>query len=276
MARPNVKITSPQLLRNDTVEIALRAEVERLPDWKNAFSRQRKDSRFYEIVEDTLTVGFDYRYFVIRDAQGGTLCIQPFFILDQDLAAGLPMKVRAPVDAVRRLCPRFLQLRTLMVGCAAGEGHLDGCESRHGILAPLLASAIVAHARRLGARLILLKEFPAKYRRTLSIFLRHGFIRVPSLPMTRLNIDYPSFDEYMKQALNSATRTKLRRKFRATEKKPPIEMSVVQDVSPIIEEIYPLYLQVYDRSSFHFEKLTKAFFCKLKRFPADLNRDSQG
>ena len=50
--------------------------------------------------------------------------------------------------------------------------------------------------------------------------------------MTRLNIDYSSFDDYMNRALNSATRRKLRKKFRASANAPAIEMSVVSDASP--------------------------------------------
>jgi predicted N-acyltransferase len=110
-----------------------------------------------------------------------------------------------------------------------------------------------------------LKEFPARYREPLSCFLHHGFSRVPSLPMTRLNIDYPSFDVYMARALNGATRRKLRKKFAATAAAPPIGMSVLDDVAPVVDEIYPLYLQVYNRSKLHFEKLTKPFLCGLGR-----------
>jgi len=83
------------------------------------------------------------------------------------------------------------------------------------------------------------------------------------MPLARLNIDYPSFDDYMKLALNSPTRTKLRRKFRAATRDQPIELSVTNDVASIIDEIYPLYLQVYARSQLHFEKLSKDFFSRL-------------
>ena len=38
-------------------------------------------------------------------------------------------------------------------------------------------------------------------------------------------------------------------------------MSVVTDVTPIIDEIYPLYLQVYERSTLQFEMLTKEYLC---------------
>jgi predicted N-acyltransferase len=67
----------------------------------------------------------------------------------------------------------------------------------------------------------------------------------------------------MQKALNSATRAKLRRKFCAAELDAPIELSVSSDVGPVIDEVYPLYVQVYERSKLHFERLTKEYFCRL-------------
>jgi hypothetical protein len=78
------------------------------------------------------------------------------------------------------------------------------------------------HALR--ARLIVLKEFPDHYREALSRFVRAGFTRIPSMPHTRLNIAYRSFDDYMQAALNSATRRKPCRKFKAAESGTPIEL----------------------------------------------------
>lgn len=235
--------------------------------WSYAFERERKDHRYYEIVEDTIFERFEYRYFAIKDANGDVRSIQPFFILNQDLLlVAANSKIGGLIEFIRLTWPRFMRMRMLMVGCAAGEGHLDnGDITRLDCQPQLLASAIVAHARKLKVSVIVLKEFPAKYRGPLQCFLRCGFTRVPSLPMTKLNIEYTSFDEYMNKALNSATRAKLRKKFRAAALATPIEMSVVDDITPIIDKIYPLYLQVYERSKLHFEKLTKEYFCRLGR-----------
>jgi hypothetical protein len=49
--------------------------------------------------------------------------------------------------------------------------------------------------------------------------------------MTKLNIDYRSFDEYMNSALNSSTRSKLRKKFKVAARSSPIEMTVVGDIA---------------------------------------------
>jgi Peptidogalycan biosysnthesis/recognition len=252
------------------VAVCSRLELMQHPHWAHAFATERKDRRYYELVEDTIHKDFDYRYFVIKDDTGTVRAVQPFFILDLDLLVGVSPKIGTLIDRVRRLFPGFMRLRTLMVGCVAGEGHLDATKtvSCHAP-AQALASTVVEHARYLRAPLIVLKEFPAEYRLALGCFLTQGFTRVPSLPMTRLNIEYASFDDYMTRALNSATRTKLRRKFRAATRGPLIEMSIVEDITAIVDDIYPLYLNVYNRSKLHFEKLTKAYFCGLGRLMPD-------
>lgn len=256
---------APRRRSDGSLRVVSRAELARCRRWSSAFAGHRKHHGYYELVEDTIRQGFDYRYFVIADGAGEVSAVQPFFLLDQDLLAGVGPGVAAAAKLARRLWPRFLKVRTLMVGCAAGEGHLDGDESAHAVNAARLAAGIVAQARRLRARLIVLKEFPAQYREPLECFRRIGFTRVPSMPMTRLDIDYANFDDYMKRALNSATRRKLRRKFRIAAQSSPIESSILDDIAPVIDAVYPLYLQVYERSKLRFEKLTKEFFCGLAR-----------
>jgi Peptidogalycan biosysnthesis/recognition len=251
------------------VRVLSRRELPNWSRWPQAFPGNRKDHRYYEIVEDTIQPVFDYRYFAIVDEYDTVRGIQPFFLLDQDLTAAANKKVRTLVNAIRRIQPRFLKIRTLMVGCAAGEGHLDGVAESFRANAETLAADIVRHASDLRASIVVLKEFPARYRPALQRFLEHGFIRIPSLPMTRLNIDYSSFEEYTVRALNSSTRRKLRKNLKAAAQSEPIELSVLIDVTSIIDEIYPLYLQVYERSKLHFEKLTGDFFSRLGRSMPD-------
>ena len=256
-----------------SVEVVSRREAIQCRHWATAFGSQAKDRRYYELVEDTIHAEFDYRYFAVRNWNGEICGIQPFFILDLDLLVGTKPRIGRLTGIIRRLWPRFMYARALMVGCAAGEGHLDGGdEFARRFNARLLASTIVKEARRLKAGLVVLKEFPAKYRPPLECFIQNDFTRVPSLPNVRLNIDYASFEEYMRRALSGGARRKLRLKFRATEAAPPIEMSIVDDITPIIDEVYPLYLQVYHRSKLHFEKLTEAYFCGLGRRIGDKAR----
>jgi hypothetical protein len=260
-------------LASGGVEVASRIQAMKCERWANVLGREAKDRRYYELVEDTIHEEFDYRYFIVRDETGAICAIQPFFVLDLDLLIGTKPQFGWLTNFIRRLWPSFMRARTLMVGCAAGEGHLDGKnEYAQRSAARLLASVLVKEARKLKARLVVLKEFPAKYRPALECFVEKDFTRIPSLPNVMLNIDYASFEDYMQRALSGNARKNLRRKLRATEQAAPIEMSVVGDIAPMIDEIYPLYLDVYNRSNLHFEKLTKDYFCGLSSRLGDKNR----
>jgi predicted N-acyltransferase len=248
--------------------ILTRAELEHCEAWQNAFRDKCKDHRFYEIIAQTLDSDFDYHYLLLEDRSGKVRAIQPLFFVQQNLMEGVPGKIRGAVDVVRRRFPRFLTMRTLMVGCAAGESHLDArLPEDQAWVAEALHASLKIYARRSRASLIVLKDFPAKYRDALRGFSSNGYTRVPSMPMTRLALKYADFDEYFK-TLGKATRKDLRRKFRKTESAAPIEREVVNDITPYVDEIYPLYLQVHERSPFKFERLTKEYFCSLgQRMP---------
>jgi hypothetical protein len=252
-----------------TVDVVTRAGLLHLQHWRKAFSGQRKDHRYYDLVERTIRQDFEYRYFVIKDAQGDVRAIQPFLLLDQDLLAGVPRLAKAATRFVRCWWPSFMRLRTLMVGCAAGEGHLDPA---HHTSAEILANTLLQHAIEMKARLVVMKEFPVEDRRSLACLLSHGFARIPSLPMTSLDFDYADFEDYMRRGISRSMRSQLRRKFRDAACGAPIEMSVVRDATPIIDEIYPLYLQVYERATLGFEKLTKDYLCEIGRAMPDKAR----
>jgi hypothetical protein len=250
---------------DSTVRIANRNDIASLPVWQNAFAGERKDHRYYELLEDTLPDGFKYGYFIVET--GGTVrAIQPYFLIDQDLLAGMTGPAPKIVAGIRRLWPRFMRAWTLMVGCAAGEGHLDGDEASQNATALAFARSLPGLARELNCVMIVLKEFPAKYRAPLQCLRDAGFARVPSMPMTTLNIAYKNFEDYLAQNLSPGTRAKTRRKLRVAERaQPPITMDTVGDATGIVDDIYPLYVKVYERSPLQFEKLTKEFLCEIGR-----------
>jgi len=241
--------------------------------WAGVFSDHCKDRRYYELVDDTIRQGFDYRYLVFKNGRNEVSAIQPVFLLDQDLLAATPDVIKSTAFFIRRWWPRFMQLRTLMVGCAAGEGRLDR-QSRpaNNAFAVELAQALEATARTTQARLIVLKEFPSEYRNELSPLLSCGYTRIPSFPMVALQLDYADFEDYMRRGISRSMRGHLRRKFHGIEQEPPIEMSILTDVTPIIDEVYPLYLQVYERAPLRFERLTPDFFCEIGRTMPDKAR----
>ena len=245
---------------NGRARLVGRAEVEKIPSWQKSFADQAKDHRYYEILEDTLRDGFEHHYLVLENNTGEVRAIQPLFFVRQNLTEGVTGKIRSALDAVRRKFPRFLTMRVMMVGSAAGDGQLDGptSEERRWIAEGLRASLeTVARANR--ASLVILKDFPAEYRDVLGALYPGGYRRVPSMPLTKLRLNYSSFDEYL-NSLGSATRKNMRRKHRQTLQAAPIEREVVTDPSPFLPEMVSLYLQVHDRSPMKFETLTPEYF----------------
>ena len=252
-------------LSDGTAKIVRIDAVQGTEFWVRAFDGKSKDHRYYELIERALANQFEHYYVVLEDHSGNVRAVQPIFFVQQNLVEGVPGKIRAIVDFIRRKFPRFLTMRVLMVGCAAGEGHLGAIDPEDETwLAKALPKVLRWFAKQKRASLIVWKDFPAKYRPVLASLSENAFVRVPSMPMTRLHIGYASFDEYLAQ-IGYVSRKSLRRKFRKTENAAKINMEVVTDVTPYIDEIYPLYLQVHERSPMKFEVLTKEFFIEIGR-----------
>ncbi|PYJ16616.1 MAG: GNAT family N-acetyltransferase, partial [Verrucomicrobia bacterium] len=236
------------------------AELQNCDAWQRAFRNKCKDHRYYEIVDETLEGNFEHHYLLLEDDFGNVRAVQPVFFVRQNLVEGMRGKTRSVVDFARKKFPRFLTMRVLMVGCAAGTGDLGACNEKDAAwVANALQASLLTYARQNKASLIVLKDFPANYRSALETFALNGYARIPSMPMTRLALGYENWDEYFR-TLSKATRKDLRRKFRKADRAAKIEMQPASDIAPFIDEIYPLYLAVHERSPLKFETLTKDYF----------------
>jgi len=267
-----MSVTKTIPIPNGVVKIVSRGELQNCDAWSRAFQGKCKDHRYYEIVDETLEGDFEHHYLVLEDNSGNVQGVQPVFFVRQNLIEGMRGKFRFLVDFIRKRFPRFLTMRVLMVGCAAGAGDLGACDEKdEAWVAKALHASLRTCARQNKASLVVLKDCLAKYRPALESFRSNGYARVPSMPMTRLALPYHDWDEYFR-TLSKATRKDLRRKFRKAERAPKIEMEIVTDVAPYIDEIYPLYLQVHERSPMKFETLTKSYFRAIGRRMPDRTR----
>ena len=242
--------------------------------WVGCFEGKALDHRYYEIVCESLREQFVHYYLLLKDGEGRTRAIQPFLVVNQDLVTGTPVVVRKPVEWVRKFIPGFLKLRMLMVGCSAGEGDLARDAETKSVrwTVEALRHSLRPVARKLRSTLIVFKDFPKLYRTELDALKSSGFIRVPSMPATRLDLDFEDFEAYLAKRVSHSMRKNLRRKFKKSESGLPIEWEVVTDISPFLDEIYPLYLQTLARSEFRFEELSKTYFCELARRMPDRAR----
>jgi hypothetical protein len=247
-------------IQEGSVRIVQLPQLRNCEPWKRAFQNKCKDYRYYEIVEEKLECGFEHHYLLLEDESGNVRAVQPVFFVRQNVVEGMRGRIRSIVDGIRKVFPRFLTMRVLMVGCGAGGGDLGAPSEKDELwVAKALQEILGIYARRNKASLIVFKDFPANYRAALETLVSNAYARIPSMPMTRLQLPYANWDEYF-ATLSKATRKDLRRKFRKAERAPNIEMEVVTDITPLLDEIYPLYLAVHERSPLKFETLTKDYF----------------
>ncbi|HEV7867901.1 MAG TPA: GNAT family N-acetyltransferase [Chthoniobacteraceae bacterium] len=243
-------------------------EARGLDAWRTSLEHLAKDARYYEVVADTLRHEFDCRCILVEDDAGAAQSAWPCFLVEQDLVATAPPILRALIARLRRIWPRLLRLRMLMIGCAAGEGALP---ARNSAASPealrIVSKAALQFARDSGGWLVVWKDFPARQRVPMTPLLER-FERVPSMPATRLPLGYSDFDEYLARRLSHASRKSLRRKLRGSGDAKLLRMTVTSRVDDVIEEVHALYLEVFDRSKLRFEKLSKAFLLGLaERMP---------
>jgi len=235
--------------------------------WAAGLQHQANDHRYYELTHDALGHQFGHYYLLLQDHAGKTRAIQPFLMVNQDLVTGMPKAFRRVMDKIRRRFPSALVMRMLMVGCSAGEGHLARDRSTGGVewVAQALSEALHPVARGFQAAMIVLKDFPKTYRKPLRPLRRSGYARVPSMPGSRLDLNFKNFEDYLQTRLSHKTRKNLRSKYRKAAAGPLVEMEVVSDIAPHIDELFPLYQQVLERSQYKFEELTKSYFVQISR-----------
>ncbi len=247
--------------------LAHKSAAEILADLRTRTLRvESKDFRYHAISAETLAGQFEHFYLRLENKQSGRIAWQPVFVADQDLLDGLPARFARTLAAPRKLFPRWLKARMLFAGCSAGSGALD-CSEPWAVTA--FQEALEKFACESKATMILLKDFPAKYRTVLELFVAaKKFRRVPSMPGCALEFDFKTFEDYMSNRLGR----KLRYKFLKLNKQPPVPFEVLTDVTPIADELHALYLQTHNRSKMRFEKLTPEFFARIGREMPDRAR----
>lgn len=233
--------------------------------WERGFSETWKDFHYYQLIEQTMKCGFEYRYLLVFDENDRPLALQPLLLANQDLAISADARVAGLVAKLRSYWPRFFKSRVALAGCLVGEGKMGMLEADE-MVALFVADALEKYADSIGVRLVGFKDFPTRKRSVFSCFANAGYVRITGFPPLLLDLNFASFEEYATKRLSRATRKNLRRKFRAADgASPPITFEVWTDAEQIIDEIYPLYLAVAKTSAIQFEIFTLEYFLEAGR-----------
>ncbi|HZE61960.1 MAG TPA: peptidogalycan biosysnthesis protein [Burkholderiales bacterium] len=230
--------------------------------WEACFPPPLEGRWWYETLERSrLEDQFRFLYAVIRDADA-PIGIAPLFVMD------FPLAVVAP-EGLKPLLPLIGALahpKTLFVGSPFADegtvGLLPGIERRSALIA--LQEALIAKAEELDAPLVVWKDVPPSAAEDVAGLA--GMFRVESFPGTiaELGGDKAAY----LASLKGSRRHNLLKKVRRSVSHLAVRSEILQRPEPrALDEIFPLFMQTYERSSTRFERLPREFFAQIAEAP---------
>ncbi|MDD5108465.1 MAG: GNAT family N-acetyltransferase [Candidatus Omnitrophica bacterium] len=178
---------------------------------------------------------------------------------------GLACKI---IRFIRKVFPRFLVLKTIFCGSPFGEYGVLGIRDQAQVypeLITLLSDGLNDLTTKTGSRLVIFKDFLKQSNLFLDFLNRYEYSKIESFPAISLNLNFSSFEDYLK-SLGRSTRKNLNKKLRQAYSLANIEVKVVQDVEGQIDQVVALYENTYQAGLTKFEHLNSRFFLQVSRY----------
>ena len=244
-----------------TIDCAATIDAFGAAEWNRLFRGEIEDWSYHRAVERAALPGFESRYFGVRE-NGVLVAAVPAFVTAYRLDTTLEGSLRRWGDRLARLFPRLLRVRMLALGSPVGECCAVGLapeagSTRRAELLGLLLDAAEAHAARIGAGMLAVKDAPDHGVPWDAACAPRRLRAQPGLPTARLALPFDSVDAYL-ASLSAATRKDMRRKL-ARAKPVAIEWRRELD-DATLGDAMRLYRETLARSAMRFEELTPAYF----------------
>jgi len=233
-------------------------------EWEAIFGDIPESYPFYKALGNSELAEFVFYYLVIyRDDE--IVLIAPLFSTDFNLDIAVEGLFSGMIKLIHKVFPRFLIFKTLFCGSPFSEYAVLGirrdCRGSLEFI-QLLAAEIRDLAAKLGCPLIIFKDFLEQDAASLDVLLRLGFSKVESFPSVVVDVNFKSFEEYLK-SLGSSTRKNFNKKLRQAYSRGNIEVRIAENVQQEIGQVIKLYENTYHSGSTKFERLTKKFFLQV-------------
>jgi len=212
---------------------------------------------FFKTLDESKFDQFNFYYILAYDKKQ-LVGAAPCFTVNYSLDTGLNGPLRHLTNGIKKLFPNIFIFKTLVCGIPMGQGQI-GISGFSMAVMESIEQRIEALARKIKVPFIAFKDFDRSYEHFLNPLLKKNYLRIDGLPMTRLDLEFKDFDEYLKK-LSRATRYDFRRKLKKASSV-KIESSVVNSLDEAaLDEIYELYLQEAEAHGIGFEIVPKDFF----------------
>lgn len=192
----------------------------------------------------------------------------PGFITRLDLSVAADKTAKKLLNKMRWLLPKP---RTLFIGTTVSEYALFPA----GVEPGKLKEQVLSKLHELGFPFLIIKDIPQESpilsneentfsKQLISHLKENDFLIVSGQALAYVPIDFPSVDAYLER-FSKSRRKDFRRKLRSLDKITIDRISTGDGFSndSLVETLYALYLNVFNKSEIHFDKLSFPFFKKV-------------
>lgn len=219
-------------------------------------------------IEASLINDCRYFYPVIYDSTGRVLAHACVYTITTDLTQALPRFWQTVANAIKRLWPRFLQVKITECASPLVPGHSLSVRpgvSRTAVLRRL-GGLLAELARDENSRLVVFRDFLDSERGDADALLEVGYEPASNMPLARIRVRWKTYDEYL-DAMRSRYRKDLKRRLRrvARDGQRTLRLAYFADRS----QLWASQVQtMYERSKgFKRERIGARYYEQIERIP---------
>ena len=213
-----------------------------------------------EVIEDSKIDACEYRYVTFHE-NGNIVGSASFFCTTFYLDILAPAFVKHFSRVIRKFYSGFLAVRLLGCGpilstCTDGITVINN--KYYDKVLPLIEREMGIIAKEKKCSLLLVKEIADDKSDYFDVLKTFGFSKLHSLPNCVLTVRWKSFADY-ENDLRQKYRKNMRKDLHKLQEN-DVRVSIVTDYSGVSEQLMTLYLNVYEKSKYKFERITREFF----------------
>jgi hypothetical protein len=244
--------------------------VESIPEqlWQQCFTSPYEGKWWYAALERAgLDSQFKFMYGLVS-FNGQSVAIAPAFLMDVPIALVIPPALLPIFNLLGKLFPSLLFQRTFFIGSPCSDegrvGLVKGADA--GEVFACINKAMRTQADALGATMRVWKDFAEEQASALTPLLkRDGLFHLVSFPGTALQLAGSNKDDYM-ASLKASRRNKLKKKMKQANEAPVFVEILSQPSAEVMDEIFALFWQTYEKGNTKFEQLNRRFFDEISSY----------
>lgn len=229
------------------------------------FENEIEARGFYKTLEEVNIGPFEYYYLLILQDEK-IVCIAPLFLFGFKLDLFAPKNFQNLINKIRVIFKNFLCFKTLLCGSPLldyGYIAFDKDFNRREEFVEIIYKEMVKFAKKMNASSIGFKDFSDDFKE-IDILKKFNFTKVLAFPYVIQKLPGKNLEDFF-NSLNSSKRSDLKRKIKKIKDLPKLELEVKDALTQDeLDRIYQLYLNTFNKSYIHFEKLTRDFFIKIQ------------